>query len=195
MSSKVEANTVNSTDSARTVAICEATTDCVEEIASIYNHYVRSSVITLQEEPSTSQALQQKMQSVFAHNLPFLFARSKISGEIVGYAYADDWNERSGYKFTVESSIYLRQDHCGKGIGKALPQALLVRVQAAGKLRVLAKMSILPDQAPEEVPSCRLHTSFGFRPVGRLLKVGYEMEKWIDVIFFQLDIEPGPGLQ
>jgi L-amino acid N-acyltransferase YncA len=68
--------------------------------------------------------------------------------------------------------------------------ALFTRLRTnSGVTQVLAKMSILPGQAVEDVPSCRLHASFGFRTVGRLNQVGRKFGEWVDVVFMQVELE------
>jgi L-amino acid N-acyltransferase len=177
------------------VIIRDATTDDAEHITSIYNHYVRTSIATFQEEGSSTDELAAKQASIKARETPYLVAvdAEKSSSEVHGFAYADRWAERSAYRFSVESSIYLHPLKSGQGVGKRLLQALLDHLLQAGSSggtkRVLAKISILPEQAAEDVPSCRLHMAFGFRTVGRLVKVGYKMDRWIDVVILELDLD------
>ncbi|KAK4544711.1 hypothetical protein LTR36_003960 [Oleoguttula mirabilis] len=171
------------------LAIKDASVNDAEAIAPIYNYYVRTSIASLQEGDSTVDAIRSKLDSIRSKAMPYVLAQDTTTGAILGYAYADDWHERTGYRFTVECSIYLHADHCGKGYGKLLLPAVLAKLRACGKKQVLAKISILPEQAAQDVPSCRLHVAFGFQPVGRLLKVGFKMGKWVDVLFLQLDLE------
>jgi phosphinothricin acetyltransferase len=41
-------------------------------------------------------------------------------GQVLGYAYASKWKPRAAYRQSVESSVYLRHDAGGRGIGKQL---------------------------------------------------------------------------
>ncbi|KAK5123681.1 hypothetical protein LTR85_002317 [Meristemomyces frigidus] len=173
------------------LSIREATTDDAVAIASIYNHYVRESIATLQENDATVGEISSKLDSIRSKGMPYVVTDDS-AGTLYGYAYADDWNGGTGYKSTVECSIYLQPDHCGRGIGKSLLPHVFAKLRACGKEQVVAKISILPGQAAQEVPSCRLHIAYGFVPVGRLLKVGFKKSHWIDVIFLQLALNGVP---
>ena len=45
--------------------------------------------------------------------------------ELLGYAYSTNWKSRSAYRYTVESSIYLKPNNFRNGIGTALYTKLL----------------------------------------------------------------------
>jgi len=174
------------------VTLVDATEEHVAQITAIYNYYVRTSISTLQEEESTVSGIASKMAGIKSRGLPYMVAKD-TNGTICGYIYADDWNERSGYRFSAESSIYLHPNHCGKGLGKQLLQANVETLRGCGRRQVLAKMTILPTQRAEDVPSCRLHMSLGFESVGRLRNVGLKFGKWADVIILQLQLVEGTG--
>ena len=171
--------------------IRDAVEDDVEAITSIYNHYVRSSIATFQETDATVDFMRAKLETIRSVGIPYHIVEDTSTKHVCGFAYADEWSERTAYRFTVASTIYLHQDHCRKGIGKLLMQRLLDDIRVCGKKQVLARVSILPDQVPEDVPSCRLHMTFGYKPVGRLLKVGFKLGRWVDVLLLQLDLEDG----
>ena len=176
------------------LVIRDATAADVEAIIIIYNHYVRSSFTTFQETEATVDITRAKLETLRSEGIPYLVIEDTSTQSICGFAYADDWSERTAYRFTVASTIYLHPEYCRKGIGKLLLQRLLDELRACGKKQVLARASILPDQVPEDVPSCRLHMAFGYKPVGRLLKVGFKLEKWVDVLLLQLDLGDGAEL-
>lgn len=161
----------------------------VEAIHAIYEHYVKTSVATLQEDLPTVESIRDKIRGLKPIDMPFVVATDRSNGEIAGYAYGDTFNERSGYKHTVEDSVYIHKDYTGRGLGKLLLREVFARLKTMGKKVVMAKMSILPDVRPEDMATCRLHMSLGAREVGRMLKVGYKLGTLVDVIIFQLDLE------
>ena len=168
----------------------EATEQDIEAIADIYRHYVRTTTATLEEREPSTDTLRNEFSKVFASGAPFIVATERKARDICGYAYIGPFNDRSGYRFTCEDSIYIHSDYHGQGLGKQLLRELLERLKAAGgATEVIAKMSIAPDQAVEDSPSCRLHVAFGFRPVGRLFKVGYKFGGWVDVVILQASLE------
>ncbi|OQN97106.1 hypothetical protein B0A48_17202 [Cryoendolithus antarcticus] len=172
------------------ISLRDATIDDAPAIAAIYNHYVRESLATLAEDAMPDTPMQQRVQTLCAAKLPFLVAVDQMQNGIAGYAYASPYSDRSGCAPTLECSIYLHPDHCSKGIGRQLMDPLIsALVSTTTKTQVLAKMSILPDQSPESLTTCRLHASMGFRQVGRLDRVGFKLGKWVDVVMLQLDLE------
>lgn len=173
--------------------IRDVTDNDAEAIHAIYEHYVKTSVATLQENIPTIESIRSKIQGLKSIEMPFLAAVDRSNGEIAGYAYGDNFSERSGYKHTVEDSVYIQKDYTGRGLGKLLLKEVFARLKAIGKKVVLAKMSILPDVRPEDMATCRLHASLGAREVGRFLKVGYKLETLVDVVIFQLDLEEYPA--
>ena len=83
-------------------------------IAQIYNHYVNESVITFEEEPVTDSEMALRIAKGRSASLPWLIAET--SGQLTGYAYAAPWRERSAYRFSVESTIYVAPECVGRGI-------------------------------------------------------------------------------
>ena len=107
----------------------------------------------------------------------------EIGSEIIGYAYANYWKSRSAYRFSAESTIYLKQDFAGFGIGSALYHNLIDHLKKSGFHNVLASVA-LPNEA-----SIRFHEKFGYQEVGIIKEVGFKFEKRIDVAIFQLILE------
>ncbi|KAK4502572.1 hypothetical protein PRZ48_005998 [Zasmidium cellare] len=160
-----------------------------EAILAIYSHYVKTSVATLQEDLPTLESICNNIERLKSIDMPFVVAVDKSNGQIAGYAYGDVFNERSGYKNTVEDSVYIHKDYTARRLGKLLLKEVFARLKAMGKKVVIAKMSILPNVRSEDMATCRLHASLGAREVGRMLKVGYKLGTLVDVIIFQLDLE------
>ncbi len=146
-------------------------------IAHIYNHYIRHSIVTFEEQEITAEAITQRMATVAALSLPWLVAES--AGEIVGYAYANSWRERVAYRYSVESSVYLAHDCTGRGFGRVLYRALLDELSQGEVHTVIGGIS-LPNPA-----SIALHESLGFQKTAHFREVGYKFRQWIDVGYWQ----------
>ena len=80
---------------------------------------------------------------------------------VLGFGYYAPFRERSAYRFTVEDSIYVREDVRGQGVGKALVARLIELATAAGLRQMIA---VIGDS--ENVGSIGVHASLGF-PYGR----------------------------
>lgn len=148
-------------------------------LRQIYNHYVRNSVVTFDEQPWTLA----KWRSKFAHlrklDLPILVAQSP-SGEILGYALLQPWAAKSAYRYTVEDSIYLGPGADGKGLGRALLTALIDEAQERGIRQIVA---VISDKGAEG--SIALHEKLGFEEVGRMGRVGFKFDRWLGTVYLQ----------
>jgi len=157
--------------------IRSARNEDVGQIRDIYNHYIENTVITFEELPVSPEDMRNRFNEVTGL-YPWLVYDD--GGKVIGYAYAAGWKSRSAYRFSVESTVYVREDSLGKGIGAALYRELLDRLKAAGVHAVLAGIS-LPNEK-----SRKLHEKFGFVKVAHLPQVGYKFDQWIDVGYWEL---------
>ena len=149
-------------------------------IASIYNHFINNSTISFEENPVTASEIKQRIAGVLDAGLPWLIHES--DGKINGYAYATKWKERSAYRFTAESTVYVAHDAAQKGIGSALYQALISQLSAQSIRSIIAVIA-LPNEGSE-----RLHDKFGFVKSGEFKEIGYKFDRWINVAYWQLQI-------
>ena len=154
-----------------------ATTRDAEAICAIYNSYVTGSTITFEEVPVAVEEMQRRMAEVTT-TLPWLVSESE--GRVVGYAYATKWRVRSAYRFSVETTVYLDEAFCGRGIGRALYSNLIEKLRAAGIHRAIGGVA-LPNPA-----SIALHEKLGFKKVAHFSEVGFKFGRWIDVAYWEL---------
>lgn len=149
------------------------------QIVNIYNHYVKTSVVTFDKSPFTKEDFEERIKSI-SSKFPFIVFEE--NNEVLGYAYANVWRTKPAYKHTVECTLYLRQDSFGKKIGSQLYTKLLSLLKEQGIKIVIGGLSLPNDE------SIGLHKKFGFRQVGYFEKVGEKFGKLIDVSFWQLDL-------
>jgi L-amino acid N-acyltransferase YncA len=144
-------------------------------IAEIYNHYVRETTVTFEEEPVTDAAMASRLAAASPIH-PWLVGEA--DGAIIGYAYARKYHERAAYRHTVETAVYL--DHCrqGMGAGTALYGALLAALPR-GRVHALIGSVALPNPA-----SLRLHEKFDFDRAAEYPQIGFKFGRWIDVVCF-----------
>ena len=149
-------------------------------IAKIYNHYIEKTDVTFEMEMVDSNEIQQRIQNTLAGGHPWL-VKLNAKSEVVGYAYAGRWRARAASRATVESAIYVSHDQTGQGIGRALYETLLDRLQEAGNVRVVIGVIAVPNDA-----SVALHHKLGFKEAGLYREVGRKFDRWIDVLSLQL---------
>lgn len=153
----------------------------------IHTHYVRNSSVTFDPAAYTFARWKQRYDEVRRRGLPFLVAENP-SGQILGYALVDPWNPRDRSNHVVEDSIYLGAASGGKGLGRALMEALLDECRSAGVREVIA---VIADRQAEA--SIRLHERLGFEEVGRMGKVGFKYDRWLGTVTMRLRLR-GPRL-
>src|SRR5262249_55069172 len=148
---------------------------------TIYNHYVRTTAITFEEEEVAATEVARRIGDVAAASLPWLVAER--DGAVVGYAYATQWHGRSAYRFSVEITVYVDTRHTRLGVGARLYDALLPMLRERGIHAVLACIS-LPNE-----PSIALHERFGLVKIGHFEETGFKFDRWIDVGYWQRLLE------
>ncbi len=156
----------------------------IPDIREIYNHYVTNSVVTFDEDTWSIAQWREKAENLRRLGLPFLVAESP-TGQILGYALVQPMSSKSAYRFSVENSIYLGQAATGKGLGRALLEALIEACEEAGIRQIVAVVS---DKGAEG--SIALHEKLGFVEVGRMGRVGFKFGRWLGVIYLQKSLKP-----
>lgn len=157
--------------------IRSATIEDARILCEIYNHYVANTAITFEEEPVSMIEMQNRITETLSR-LPWVV--SEEQGVVQGYAYASPWKGRCAYRFSVECTVYVDRHHVGKGIGRQLYEALIQR------LRELSFRSVIGGIALPNAASVALHEKMGFEKVAHFKEVGWKMDRWVDVGYWQL---------
>lgn len=148
-----------------------------KRIHEIYNKYIKKSKATFQEQPVSLEEVKAQIQRI-VKDFPWIVYQEE--DQIVGYTYADKWKEKTAYRYTVETSIYLDPEYLGKGIGSELKGAMIQELKERDFHCVISAIS-LPN--PASIAMCE---KFGFQKVGQLREIGYKFDEWIDVGYWQL---------
>ena len=146
-------------------------------ICEIYNHHVRETVVTFEEQPLADDEMTRRIAETTA-TYPWLV--SEIDGSIAGFAYASSWKRRSAYRFAAESTIYMAPQFAGRSLGSELYRALIAEMRSRGLHCAIGGIS-LPNPA-----SIALHEKLGFKPIGQFREVGWKFGKWVDVGYWEL---------
>ena len=163
--------------------IRDATPRDLPDVREIYNYYVTNSVVTFDEDRMSLREWRSKHAYLAKLGLPFLVAVSP-NQQVLGYALVAPWKQKAAYRYTVESSIYLRPAATGKGLGRSLLGALIERSKQAGLKEMLA---VIADKGAEG--SLALHESFGFTEIGRMGRVGYKFDRWLGTVMLQKSLK------
>jgi phosphinothricin acetyltransferase len=150
-----------------------------EAIRGIYNYYIENTVITFEEVPLSPAEMSARIRTISA-SYPYLIREDE--GEVTGYAYVNIWKERTAYKYSAETSVYLKHGTQGKGRGKELLGSLLEAVRT-GPLHVLISGITLPNE-----PSIGMVEHFGYKKIGQFHEVGFKKGRWLDVGYWELTL-------
>jgi len=148
-----------------------------QAICAIYNAYVLDTTITFEQRAVAVPDMAARIREVSAE-FPWFVADSDHG--IMAYAYATRWRSRSAYDGTVESTIYVRSDATGTGIGFPLYLALLE------ELRMRSVHAVVGCIALPNPGSVSFHEKCGFKKVAHFPEVGRKFDRWVDVGFWQV---------
>lgn len=148
-----------------------------EAMCCIYNKYITGTRITFEETPLRAGEMVSRIKNI-TQNYPWLVYED--NGKIIGYTYASRWKERSAYRYSVETGIYIDSDYLGKGIGSLLKAELLKALKEKSIHSVLCGIA-LPNQA-----SIALCEKYGFKKIAHFKEVGYKLDEWVDVGYWEL---------
>jgi phosphinothricin acetyltransferase len=154
-------------------------------IRDIYAPVVETTAISFELVPPSVQEMSARIGKVIAQ-YPWLVAEA--GDEVIGYVYASSHSERAAYRWTVETSAYVKEGWRGRRVGGALYGEIIGDLRELGYLMAIAGIA-LPNDA-----SVAVHERAGFRRVGTLPSVGYKFGTWWDVGYWCLPIvEPAPA--
>lgn len=161
-----------------------ATAVDAEAVAAIYAPYIESTVITFEVTPLSGDEMRARMLHTL-ERCPWLVAEE--GGRVVGYAYAGPHRERAAYQWSADVAIYLDQQVHRRGFGRALYATLFQMLVRQGYVNAYAGIT-LPNEK-----SVGLHEALGFTPVGVYSSVGFKMGRWLDVGWWQLQLQTRPA--
>jgi L-amino acid N-acyltransferase YncA len=160
-----------------------ATPNDAEQVRAVYAPYCFTP-ISFEMEPPSVEEMRGRLVKVLGQN-PWLL--SEEGGEVLGYAYATQHRERAAYRWSVDTSVYVRQSRQRRGVGRVLYTSLLALLPLQGFVNAYAGVT-LPNEA-----SVGLHEAMGFEPVGVYRQVGFKCGVWHDVAWFQRSLQPRPA--
>jgi len=152
-------------------------------IAAITNHYVATSAIHFGYDPVSEVELRAMWERTRDRH-PWLVTDD--AGEVLGYAKSGVWRDRAAYNWTCEVGLYVTDQARGRGLGRALYDALLAECQARGFRSAVAGIT-MPNPA-----SVTLHERCGFTRVGTFVDAGWKHDAWHAVEFWQKRFQTDP---
>jgi L-amino acid N-acyltransferase YncA len=151
-------------------AVRPATGSDAEAIARIYNQGIEERSSTFETEPRTAADVTSWLAS--ADRLPVLVAED---GEVRGWSRVLAYSDRAAYWGVGEVSVYVDAAARGRGLGRALLEALEQRARELEYWKLVGKL--FTDNAA----SAALVERCGWRTVGLHLRHGRLDGEWRDV--------------
>ncbi|MGW1978709.1 N-acetyltransferase family protein [Streptomyces sp. NPDC001889] len=105
-------------------------------------------------------------------------------GGLLGYATSSPLRPKAAYDTSVEVSVYCAPEAAGLGVGTLLYKSLFEALEGEDLHRAYAGIT-QPNEA-----STRLHTRFGFRPVGTYREVGRKFGRYWDITWYEKELGP-----
>jgi L-amino acid N-acyltransferase YncA len=101
------------------------------------------------------------------------------SERVLGWAALSPVSKRHVYRGVAELTVYVAESARGRGLGRALLEALISESERNGIWTLQASIF------PENVASLELHRRCGFREVGRRERIGMMNDLWRDTLLFE----------
>ena len=105
---------------------------------------------------------------------------AELDGDVVGWVAVVPYSRRAVYRGVGEESVYVAERARGRGVGRALLEAVIESARAGGLWTLQAGVF------PENGGSLALHRALGFREVGVRERIGNLNGAWRDVVLFEL---------
>jgi phosphinothricin acetyltransferase len=162
---------------AASFSVDDAEAQDLPAITAILNEAIRNTMAIWYAEEKTLAEMQAWFAAKEQAGLPVLVVRDAEG--VAGFASYGPFRPWPGYRYTVEHSVYVRHDARGRGMGKALLEALVLRARDQG-LHVMVGGVESGNDA-----SLRLHAALGFRETARMPEVGRKSSQWLTLVFMQ----------
>ncbi|MHB9755347.1 GNAT family N-acetyltransferase [Streptomyces sp. BYX5S] len=154
------------------VKVRPAHADDLDAVLAIRNHAIEHGTALWTDTP---QSREEGAAWLGAHLERGSAYVAELGGEVVGFGVYGPWKAYSGFRHTVENSVYVTEGHHGAGIGSALLATLVASAQEAGLHVMIAGIEA------GNAASIRLHERHGFEHAGTVREVGTKFGRWLDL--------------
>ena len=154
-----------------------------KDLLNIYEYYVTNTPITFEYDVPTIEEFKNRIETTLKR-YPYIVAEE--NGKIYGYAYAGAFKCRRAYDWSVETTIYVKNNCKRMGIGNVLYEVLEQELKDMGILNMNACIAC-PVQEGRYLndDSIRFHDNMGFTEVGHFHNSGYKFGQWFDMIWME----------
>jgi L-amino acid N-acyltransferase YncA len=160
--------------------IRDAGHDDLPAILEIHNDAIRTTTAIWDEHEVDLADRRAWFDTRRSAGLPVIVA--ELDGSVIGFATYGPWRPKTGYRFTVENSVYVHPDHRGRGAATSLLSTVIEHARDGDVHAIVAGIEAT------NAASIALHEKFGFRQVALLPEVGFKFGRWLDLTYLQLSL-------
>ena len=143
-----------------------------EQVRSIYLEGIATGFTTFETDAPS-------WENWNAGHLEFARLVARKGDKVLGWAALSPVSKREAYRGVAELSISVTEESRGRGLGRALLEALIEESEKHGIWMLQAAIF------PENTASVTLHLRCGFREVGRRERIGKLNGSWRDTLLFE----------
>ena len=160
--------------------------DDAAALLAIYAPYVEHTAITYEYTVPTVEEFSARIEHTL-QKYPYIVAER--GGELIGYAYTGAFHPRAAYDWCAETSIYLRRDCRGLGLGRRLYDVIehISRAQNILNLNACIAYPKIEDEYLTK-NSVQFHEHLGFKYVGEFHDCAYKFGRWYNMVWMEKSI-------
>lgn len=152
--------------------IREATANDIPQIKEIWNHYIRTSLVTFKSIEKTNEGVAEAIEC----NPVFIVAETD---QIIGFATCFQFRGGEGYVHAGEHTVMFAPDQLQQGYGRSLMNALEEHAKNAGYRSLTAGI------CSQNQSALKFHEKIGYKNCGELAQVGYKFDRWLNLVLMQ----------
>lgn len=150
-------------------------------IAQIYAPYVVTNAVSFEDAAPTAAEMKLRM-SEHKSRYPWIVADDEATGVVLGYAYAKPVRVGPAYRFATEVAVYAAGDLEGKGIRRALLNAILATLTEQNFTQAICNLLTPNDKLIQLYEAC------GFRRAGQYREICFKNGQWTDIGLWQREL-------
>lgn len=150
----------------------------LDQIVTIYNHYIRHSTAIYFTEPLTAN----DVRALLPTEKPYQTTVAKIGNEVIGFGYFHRFSQRQAFDISVEIVTYFAPEHTKKGYGQAMLFHLEKQIKQAGFRNIIATVN------STNINSQKLLKRNHYQHVGSLNNIAEKFDKRLTLLYFQKEV-------
>lgn len=153
------------------------------DILNIYNDAILHTTAVYSYKPQTLEMRQLWYEKKVEEGYPILVCEQ--DNRVVGFATFGPFRAWPAYKYSIEHSVYVDKRYRRQGIATSLMKELIAIAKEEEYMTLIAGIDAVNEK------SVAMHKNFGFVYSGTIKKAGFKFNRWLDLAFYQLELN-GP---